>query len=312
MPSNPALLVGLGVPDDAAVFQLDEHTTLVQTVDFFPPIVDDPRQYGAIAAANALSDIYAMGGRPLLALAIAGFPDDLPAAVCAAILQGGADVVAEAGAVLGGGHTVSSREPSYGLCVTGVVDLAQLTTKAGARPGDVLVLTKPLGTGVITTAARADRCDPAVLAAAIASMLRLNRDAAALARACGVHAATDITGFGLAGHAAELARASGVALQLEAAALPVLPGALECAAAGFIAGGVLRNQAYLEQAGSITGHATLTLAHRTMVFDPQTSGGLLLSLADVDAAQFVARSAASGQPAWIIGRVVDGAGITVR
>jgi selenide,water dikinase len=312
MPSSPALLVGLGVPDDAAVFRLDSRTTLVQTVDFFPPIVDDPRQYGAIAAANALSDIYAMGGTPLLALAIAGFPDDLPAAVCAAILQGGADIVAEAGAALGGGHTVSSREPTYGLCVTGVVDLAQLTTKSGAQAGDVLVLTKPLGTGLITTAARADGCDAAVLATAVASMMQLNREAAARARACGVHAATDITGFGLAGHGAELARASGVALQLDAAALPSLPGALACAAAGFIAGGARRNQAYLEQSRSIVGHDALTPPYRTLLFDPQTSGGLLLSFAAADADRFVAMSAAAGQPAWIIGRAGAGTGIVVR
>src|SRR5579859_1183835 len=190
--THPALLVGLATSDDAAVYQLSDEQALVQTLDFFPPIVDDPYQFGAIAAANALSDVYAMGGRPLLALNIAAWPEDLDLAILAAVLQGGTDKVAEAGAIVAGGHTVTDREPKFGLAVTGLVHPRQLLTKGGAAPNDVLVLTKPIGTGVITTAARADRARPADLAAAIASMLQLNRAASEAMRACGVRAATDI------------------------------------------------------------------------------------------------------------------------
>src|SRR5437867_3774416 len=187
LPDHPNLLVGLRVSDDAAVYRIADDLALVQTVDFFPPIVDDPYTFGAIAAANALSDVYAMGGRPILALAIAGFPEDLPAPTISAILQGGADKVAEAGAVVAGGHTVVDKEPKYGLCVTGLVHPSRVTAKANARPGDVLLLTKPLGTGVITTAHKRGIVAAEHLAGAVASMLRLNRRAAELAEGAGVH-----------------------------------------------------------------------------------------------------------------------------
>jgi selenide, water dikinase len=298
VPSHPDLLIGLDVSDDAAVYRINDTTAMVQTVDFFPPIVDDPYTYGAIAAANALSDVYAMGGRPVLALAIAGFPDDLPHTIIQAILQGGADKVAEAGAVLGGGHTVVDKEPKYGLSVTGLIDPRRITPKANAQVGDRLLLTKPLGTGLITTAAKQDRASDAHLQAAISSMLRLNRQAAELAAQVVIHGATDITGFGLLGHADEIARHSGVGLRVELAALPILPGALEYAAAGVAPGGLHRNRAYLEQAGYTRYLGERDAARELLLFDPQTSGGLLFVLPPAAAEQFLVICEAAGQPCW--------------
>jgi selenide,water dikinase len=283
----------------------------VQTVDFFPPIVDDAYAYGAIAAANALSDVYAMGGRPILALAIAAFPDTLDPAIMAAIMQGGADKAAEAGVVVAGGHTVTDREPKYGLCVTGLVDPARVTTKGGARPGDLLLLTKPLGTGLITTAIKRDEGEEAHLEAAVASMLRLNRRAAELAAEVGVSAATDVTGFGLLGHAAELARHSRVGLRIEAAALPLLPGAESYARRGIAPGGLDRNREYLEAPGYVRYGAQLDEARRLILHDPQTSGGLLFALPPAAAAELLRRCAAAGEPCWLIGAVTPGEGIEV-
>jgi selenide, water dikinase len=299
------------VSDDAAVYQLDERTALVQTVDFFPPIVDDPYSFGAIAAANALSDIYAMGGRPILALAVAGFPEDLDPAIMAAIMQGGADKVAEAGAVVAGGHTVVDREPKYGLCVTGLIEPARITAKAGARPGDQLLLTKALGTGLVTTAIKWGEGDTADLEASVASMLRLNRRAAELAAVVEVHAATDITGFGLLGHAAEIARHSGVGLRVEAAALPLLPGALTYARRGIAPGGLKRNREHLEDAGYVRYEPAVEEAQRLLLYDPQTSGGLLFVLPPAAAAALQASCAAAGEPCALIGSVVAGEGISV-
>jgi selenide,water dikinase len=299
------------VSDDAAVYKLDESTALVQTVDFFPPIVDDPYTFGAIAAANALSDIYAMGARPILALAVAAFPDTLDPAVAAAILQGGADKVAEAGAVVAGGHTVSDREPKYGLCVTGLVDPRRFTAKAGARPGDRLLLTKPLGTGLITTAIKRGQGAPAHLDAAEASMLRLNRRAAELAADLEVHAATDITGFGLLGHAAEMARHAGVGMRFRAADLPLLPGAMGYALADIWPGGLDRNREYLERDGFVRYEGDVDAATRLLLFDPQTSGGLLFALPPAAADELLRRCAAEGEPCWAVGAVEEGAGIVV-
>jgi selenide,water dikinase len=310
--SSPDVLVGLGVPDDAAVYRIAADLALVQTVDFFPPIVDDPYTFGAIAAANALSDIYAMGGRPILALAIAGFPEDLPASVIGAILQGGADKVAEAGAVVAGGHTVIDKEPKYGLCVTGLVHPDRITAKAHAQPGDVLLLTKPLGTGVITTAHKRGVVADDHLQAAVASMLRLNRRAAELAAAAGPHSATDITGYGLLGHAGELARNSGVGLAISLAGLPLLPGALDYARQGSLPGGLGRNREFLLSDGFVRLDTRLDDARAQLLFDPQTSGGLLLALPAKAAAELVARMAQAGEPCWEIGCVVEGSGIDVR
>jgi selenide,water dikinase len=311
LPTHPRLLVGLDVSDDAAVYQLDGATALVQTVDFFPPIVDDAYAYGAIAAANALSDIYAMGGRPILALAIAAFPADLPAETVRAILQGGIDKVAEAGAVVAGGHTVVDREPKYGLCVTGLIDPARVTPKANARPGDALLLTKPLGTGVITTAIKRRVGDKAHLAAAVASMLRLNQNAAAIVGAATAHSVTDITGFGLLGHAAEIARHSGVGMRIDSRSLPILPGALEYAAAEVVPGGLRTNQAWLEQDGYVRYAPGVDPARRLLLFDPQTSGGLLIAAPPEIAARIAERCQAAGEPCWPIGEVTAEPGMWI-
>jgi len=311
LPTNPNLLIGLDIKDDAAVYRITDDLALVQTVDFFPPIVDDPYTFGAIAAANALSDVYAMGGRPILALAIAGFPEDLPAATISAILQGGADKVAEAGAVVAGGHTLIDQEPKYGLCVTGLIRPDQVTAKARAQPGDLLLLTKPLGTGVITTAHKRGLVAEQHLQAAIDSMVKLNRRAAELASSVGLHSATDITGYGLLGHADELARNSGVALQIVLEQVPLLPGAYEYAQQGIFPGGLGRNRDYLLGAGSVRLAPDLEAARAQLLFDPQTSGGLLFALPPAPAATLRERFAVAGEPIWTIGRVVAGAGIDV-
>jgi selenide,water dikinase len=309
--THPDLLVGLAVSDDAAVYRLSDELALVQTVDFFPPIVDDPYTYGAIAAANALSDVYAMGGRPIMALAVAGFPEQLPAAVVAAILQGGADKVAEAGAVVAGGHTTVDQEPKYGLCVTGTVHPARVLTKGGARPGDRLLLTKPLGTGVITTAHKRGAVAPEHYAAAVESMLRLNRAAGELAAQAGLRGATDITGYGLLGHAGELARASAAGLRIELARVPLLPGAHEYARRGIVPGGLGRNRSYLLEDGFVTLAGGLDPARAELLFDPQTSGGLLLAVPEERATLLQAQLQEAGEQSWEIGAVVEGQGIEV-
>src|SRR4051794_23181194 len=224
--THPNLIVGLAPGDDAAVYLINESQALVQTLDFFPPIVDDPYTYGAIAAANSMSDVYAMGAEVTLALNIVAFPTDLDKAILTAILQGGADKVREAGGIIAGGHTVTDPEPKYGLCVTGLADPSQIMSKGGARPGERLILTKRIGTGVITTAAKNDRAQPAHLQGAVDSMLRLNGPASRVLKWAGVRACTDITGFGLLGHASEMAQASGVCLRVNAADVPLLEGAL--------------------------------------------------------------------------------------
>jgi len=267
----PDLLVGLGAPDDAAVYRLDEARALIVTTDFFTPIVDDPYQYGAIAAANALSDVYAMGGRPLLALNIAALPPTLPPEMIAQIMVGLAEKVREAGAVIAGGHTIQDKEPKVGLAVVGLASPDRLLTKGGARPGDWLILTKPLGTGCITTAAKSDQARPDDLVEAAAWMMRLNRDAAEVAEGVGACAATDITGFGLLGHATELAEASGVTLHLDAAQMPLLPGAEQYATSWIFPGGSAANREAYQRGVRVVGDLP---EHRLMLlFDAQTSGG---------------------------------------
>jgi selenide,water dikinase len=304
LPTHPDLLIGLDVSDDAAMYRLPDGSALVQTVDFFPPIVDDAYTYGAIAAANSLSDVYAMGGKPVLALVVAGFPEDLPPTIIQAILQGGADKVAEAGAVIGGGHTVVDREPKYGLVVTGLIDPRRVTPKANAQPGDQLLLTKPLGTGLITTAAKRDQVQIEHLDAAILSMLQLNRRAAELAQLVTIHSATDITGFGLLGHTAEIARNSQVGLRLYVDQLPLLPGVREYAEADVAPGGLRRNQAFLEAAGYVTYAPTISEADKLVLYDPQTSGGLLFALPPAAASELQQRCSAAGQGCWLIGEVL--------
>ncbi len=316
LPTNPDLLVGLDRRDDAAVYRLGDQLALVQTVDFFPPIVDDPYDFGAIAAANALSDIYAMGGRPILALALGAFPEDMPASIIRAILQGGADTIAAAGAVIGGGHTVIDREPKYGLCVTGLIDPHAVTTKGGARVGDVLFLTKALGTGIITTAIKRDRGQSAHLAGAVASMRQLNREAAELAKQVAVHAVTDITGFGLLGHGVEMAQQSGVCLRIDGSRLPALPGALAYADLAIVPGGLDRNQSYLESLQSageqlVRIDPAIDVAYVRLLYDPQTSGGLLLALAPKEATRLGKLFAEADLTYWEVGDAIAGEGVVV-
>jgi selenide,water dikinase len=286
------------------VFRLAPDLALVSTVDFFTPIVDDPETFGAIAAANALSDVYAMGGRPLTALNIACFPQTgLDFEILAAILAGGGAKAAEAGALVVGGHTVADEEIKYGMAVTGVVHPDRIARNRGARAGDRLVLTKALGTGIVTTAAKHDRAPADVLAAAIASMTALNAAAATAMSAYAVHACTDVSGFSLLGHGYEMASASGVTLRFAAAALPVLPGARALAAAGELTGGCARNRRYL--ADKVSVEAALAPDLVEIAFDPQTSGGLLIALAAADAERLVdALHAAGVETATIVGEAV--------
>lgn len=313
--AHPDLLVGLSVADDAAVYKLSDEQALIQTVDFFTPIVDDPADYGRIAAANSLSDVYAMGGEALLALNVGGFPDSLPRELIAQILLGAAEKVREAGAVTAGGHTVVDEEPKFGLVVLGTAHPSQVATLAGARPGDRLFLTKPLGTGLITTAARSDALvEPAHLDGAVASMVRLNRGAAAAMREVGigtaVHACTDVTGFGLLGHAAEMAVASGVRLLFDARALPLLPGALHYGGEGFAPGGARRNRQFFSDLVRLDDRS-VSKALYEVLWDPQTSGGLLIAVDPARAGALATALQSRGEPAWLVGEVVAGQGVEV-
>jgi selenide, water dikinase len=308
-PDQPDLLVGLTAPDDAAVYRLNDHQAAVLTVDFFGPLVDDPYHWGAIAAANAMSDIWAMGGEVVMALNVAAFPETLPSDVIARVLRGGADKVSEAGGIIAGGHTIRDDEPKYGLCVFGLVDPAAILTKGGAQPGDVLLLTKPLGTGLIATAAMRDAAAPAHLAAAVTSMVTLNQTAARLANDIGVRAMTDVTGFSLLGHSSEMARASAVRLRIVAAAAPVLPGAIEYAQRGFSTGGAERNRAHF--APGIDIDPRVSDAMQDVLWDPQTSGGLLMAVPQERAVGAQERLKEAGVEGRAIGEVVAGEGVEV-
>jgi len=276
--SDPSLLVGLDPADDAAVYKLSDELALVQTLDFFTPIVDDPRSFGRIAATNALSDVYAMGARPVLALNIVAFSlERLGGEVLAEILAGGAEVAAAAGVAIGGGHSIDDPEPKYGMAVSGVVHPDELMTAAGAQPGDELYLTKPVGGGLITTAAKRGIAEPAWVEAAVEAMTTLNAAAADAARAAGAHALTDVTGFGLLGHLHELCEASGVGAEIDAAAVPALPGALELAASGRAeAGGSRRNAADAQR--FTTWDDVVSPERRALLTDAMTSGGLLAAV----------------------------------
>jgi len=300
----------VGVTDDAAVYQLDDETAIVQTVDFFPPVVDDPWTFGAIAAANAMSDVYAMGGEVVLCLNIAGFPEDLPPETISDIFRGGADKVAEAGGVIAGGHTVIDAEPKYGLSVMGTVHPKKVLSKSGAQPGDAIVLAKALGTGLILTAAKRDLAAPEHLQAAVDSMLRLNRHASHLAREAGAHAVTDVTGFAIAGHALEIADHSKVEVVLRPQSLPLLSGALSYAEARVDFGGVNRNRNHLEP--RVRGVEAFPEAMRRLLFDPQTSGGLLIALDPGRASALVDALRRDGYAAAIVGEVRAGEGLRVE
>jgi selenide,water dikinase len=306
---HPDLLVGLTRSDDAAVYRLNDRQAIIQTVDFFPPIVDDPYTYGAVAAANSMSDVYAMGGQVLLALNVAGFPKEFPRNAIRLIFQGGADKVAEAGAVIAGGHTVVDQEPKYGLCVTGLVHPDRITIKGGLTPGHRLFLSKPLGTGVIATAGKAGRAQTPHMEAAIQSMIRLNRGAAEVVSAIGLRGCTDVTGFGLLGHGAEMALASGCGFRIRAEAVPLLPGAMRYGEDGHFAGGMGRNRAFVESLardGKLAFYIAPTLAKPLveLFFDSETSGGLLFSAPAEQAQAVQDRFAAKGEPVWEIGEVV--------
>lgn len=301
--------MGLDSPDDAAVWKLDDERALVVTTDFFTPVVDTPYEYGAIAATNALSDVYAMGGQPFLALSIAALPPDLPAEISSQIIRGGAEKVKEAGAVLAGGHTIQDKEPKFGLVAIGFVHPDKLLTKSGLRPGDRLVLTKPLGFGVTTTALKREVAEPADVAEVIGWMTRLNADAARLAREFDLRAGTDVTGFSLLGHGHEMASHSGVRIEIQFDRLPFVSCARKYAAQWTFPGGAADNKLYFEK--HVQFNVDLTDAERMLMFDPQTSGGLLLGVPAEKLPGFLARAEAIHQPVWEIGKVTDGQGIVV-
>ena len=296
------LLVGFDTSDDAAVYRLTDDIAVVQTIDFFPPIVDDPYDFGVIAAVNALSDVYAMGGVPLLALNIVCFPEDLPKEVLGRILLGGMDVAKEAGIVIAGGHTVKDREPKYGLSVTGIVRPDSIITNAAAAIGDDLVLTKPLGTGIITTAAKAGVTDDATLAGAIEIMRQLNRTAAEVMVEAGVKSATDITGFGLVGHLLGMLRASGTAAKLRFSDVPLLPGVRELADRGVVPGGTRNNFDAFDS--EVAWGSDITDEEKLILCDAQTSGGLLMAVPPASTQAVLDGLTQRGVMGAIIGRVV--------
>jgi selenide,water dikinase len=298
---STGLIAGLDPPDDAAVHLVAPDLAVIGTLDFFPPIVDDPRTFGEIAAANALSDVFAMGGRVLFALSVAAIPEDMPTEAFRAILDGAASKVREAGGILAGGHTIRDPEPKYGLAVIGVASPDRLLRKGGAQPGDALLLTKPLGTGLLVSGRRRGLTSDADLGAAIDSMRRLNRAAAEVLVEHGVRGATDVTGFGLLGHALEMARASGTRFVFEAAALPAFDGAFDLARAGVETGGATYNRRFVAPALTVdpgVDESLITLAH-----DPQTSGGLLAAVPAANVAPVEDALRAAGVPSWRIGRV---------
>ena len=295
---DPRLLVGRETFDDAGVFQITDEIALVQTVDFFAPIVDDPYDFGRVAAANALSDVFAMGGEPLTAMNIVGFPvGQLPLSVLTDMLRGGQDAVHLAGAHLVGGHTITDEELKYGLSVTGTVHPGRILTNAAAAPGDVLVLTKPIGTGILSTAAKRGQLGPVEQAALVLSMTTLNAVASRAALAVGVRCVTDVTGFGLLGHASHVARASKATLRIDVSAVPFLPGVMAALEAGALTGGAARNETYLEP---LVDWGRTTSEQRALLLDPQTSGGLLAAIPPSGVREYLAR--VSG--AVVIGEVL--------
>ncbi len=305
----PDLLVGLQVADDAAVFRISPEIAVIQTLDFFTPVVDDPYAYGAIAAANAMSDVYAMGGEVVLALNIAAFPPKMPLHVLSEILRGGGAKVREAGAVLAGGHTIDDEEPKYGLAVMGLVHPEHILTKGGARPGDRLVLTKPLGVGIVTTAAKGDAADPADVQEAIASMSRLNRAASRAAQQAGVRAMTDVTGFGLLGHACEMAEKSGMALRFSAERLPFVAGARRYAEEWLFPAGTCNNERFYRAQVRFAPQIPEEL--QQLLYTPETSGGLLIAVAPERLPALEQAFRAVQQGFWLVGEVASGSGVEV-
>jgi selenide,water dikinase len=302
--TDPNLLVGVNAGDDAAVYRMDDELALIQTLDFFPPIVDDPFTYGEVAVANALSDVYAMGGRPILAMNIVGFPVELPKEILGEVLKGGASKAQEAGVLIVGGHTVDDKEPKYGLAVTGVIKPGLQVTAAGAKTGDALVLTKPIGTGIITTAGKEGRVRPEVLDNAVRAMSVLNRAAAEAMMRVGVNACVDVTGFGLLGHLRVMLDGSDVAARLELGKVPVLEGARELLEKGIAPGGTHRNLDSVAEV--VRWHPDLDEETRLLLCDAQTSGGLLISVAPERLDELIRElKAGDVQTTAVIGGIVD-------
>lgn len=303
-------MVGLESPDDAAIWRLSDQQAIVVTTDFFTPVVDTPYEYGSIAAANSLSDVYAMGGKPFLALNIAALPDHLPMEVSGEILRGGAEKAREAGVVIAGGHTVKDKEPKYGLVALGFVNPQKIISKSGLKAGEILVLTKPLGTGVTTTALKQEQASDEHITEAVEWMSRLNKSASELAVEFDVRGGTDITGFGFLGHAAEMMEASNVSLMIEFSKIPFLSGARNYAERGIFPGGAFDNKNHFEKVARFP--AEFDEPSQMLLFDPQTSGGLLFGLSHEKLSAFEARAKEMKQPYWVIGEAREGTGIKVR
>jgi selenide, water dikinase len=304
IPRDPNLIVGIETADDAGVYRLSDTLALVQTVDFFTPIVDDPFDYGRISALNSINDVWAMGGTPVTALAVTCFPKKgVDFAILGEIMRGGLHVLTENGVALVGGHSVDNSQIMFGYAVTGTINPSRVVTNRGARPGDALLLTKPVGTGVVSTGIKFGKADEGVTRASLETMLLSGREAARLMTEAGAHAATDVTGFALLGHAWEMARASGVTLEIDAASVPLIPGALELAAAGLLTSGDKSNRAYVGEDVALSGEVPKELA--SLLFDPQTAGGLLISVAQERAAPLLSALRARYADAALIGRVVE-------
>ncbi len=309
---DPNLLVGISTGDDAAVYKMSDEMAIISTVDFFPPIVDDPFKFGEIAATNALSDVYAMGGKPVIALNIVGFPVDLPHDILGEILSGGASKAQEAGVLIVGGHTVDDAEPKYGMSVTGVVNPGEQVTNAGAQPGDILVLTKPIGTGIITTAGKQERVSEEVLNSAVNVMSELNRNASEAMMHVGVNSCVDITGFGLLGHLRLITAGSGVSAQVKVSDVPVIEGVQELLDMGIAPGGTHRNLESLD--GVVDWHSDISAETQILLADAQTSGGLLMSVSAEKLDSLLAALGNSGvKTRAIIGKIVrrDKAGTAI-
>lgn len=301
--TNSNLLVGFNTADDAGIYKISDKQALVQTVDFFPPIVDDPYIFGQIAAANALSDVYAMGGKPLTALNIVGFPPKMPPNILTEMLQGGGDKIREAGAVVVGGHSIKDNELKYGVAVTGIIDIDKIVTNSKAQVGDKLYLTKPLGTGIITTAIKNNAADTESVEFVMDLMTQLNKTVAELMLKHGVHAATDVTGFGILGHAYEIANASGVSIKISFDKLPIIPKAIEYAEAGNLTGGANANMEYLKDKVQIS--SKLKKAEIDILYDAQTSGGLLIALPPESGDKFLAEAKSLDLTVSEIGEVAE-------
>lgn len=306
----PDLLVGIDPPDDAAVWKIDEQRSIVITTDFFTPVVNDPFDYGAIAAANALSDAYAMGAKPFLALNIAAFPPQVPEYVLSEIIRGGAEIAKQAGVVIAGGHTVQDKEPKYGLVVLGMAQTKQLLRKSNVKPDDILILTKPLGIGVTTTAIKRDSAKPEDIDEAIEWMKKLNKTASEIAVKMNLQAATDITGFSLLGHMTEMATSSKVKIIIDTNKIPFLTNAMVYGEKGNFAGGAFDNRKYFSNQINISSEIGELM--EMMLFDPQTSGGLILAIPPHQLEEFKSLSILQNQPFWEIGRAILGQGIDVN